>query len=185
MILETKRLIIREYNKKDINDFIRVTSQSSVKATTYGIPENYTNSYAKRWFRYLNKCRKNMEGYEYGIFLRDSGIYIGNAGLINISVLHNHAEITYYIDENYRNAGYATEAAREMLRLGFEYFGFEKITGLCMTVNPSSRRIMEKLGMKYEGIMREELLKNGVYYDIERHSILKGEYITNCKVERN
>ena len=124
-----------------------------------------------------------MEGYEFGMFLKDSGEYIGNVGLINVSMIHNHADITYYTDEKYRNMGYTSEAGHEMLRFGFECLGFEKISGLCMTVNPSSRRVMEKLGMKYEGVMRDELLKNGRYFDIERHSILRNEYFTNSKVE--
>ena len=180
---ETQRLIIREYCKKDIDDFIRVTSQESVKATTYGIPENYTKYYAKKWFKYLKQSIKTMEGYEFGMFLKEGNIYIGNVGLINVSMLHNHADITYYVDENYRNRGYSAEAAEVMLKLGFEHFGFEKISGLCMSINPASRRVMGKLGMKYEGTMRNELLKGGIYYDIERYSLLKNEYITNSKVE--
>ena len=180
---ETKRLFNREYSKKDLDAFIRVTSQLSVRATTYGIPDDYTKSYAKKWFKYLKKSMRDMEGYEFGMFLKDSGEYIGNVGLINVSMIHNHADITYYTDEKYRNMGYTSEAGHEMLRFGFECLGFEKISGLCMTVNPSSRRVMEKLGMKYEGVMRDELLKNGRYFDIERHSILRNEYFTNSKVE--
>ena len=88
---ETKRLFIREYSKKDLDAFIRVTSQLSVRATTYGIPDDYTKSYAKKWFKYLKKSMRDMEGYEFGMFLKDSGEYIGNVGLINVSMIHNHA----------------------------------------------------------------------------------------------
>ena len=74
------------------------------------------------------------------------------------------------------NNGYATEAAQEMLKYGFEKFGFNKIQGVCMSCNPASRRVMEKIGMKFEGTLRQDLLKDGIYYDIDRLSILKSEY---------
>lgn len=176
----TERLFIREYRRSDLDEFIRVTSQPEIYATTYGIPKNYTKRYAKRWFRYIRQNINNRQAYEFGMFLKENGRYLGNVGLINISSMHNHADISYYIDRNFRNMGFTTEAAGEMLRLGFEYFGFEKISGLCMTINPTSRRVMEKIGMKYEGTMRHELLKDGAYYDIDRLSLLRKEYITNC-----
>ena len=45
-----------------------------------------------------------------------------------------------------------------------------------MSCNPASRRVMEKIGMKFEGTLRQDLLKDGIYYDIDRLSILKSEY---------
>ena len=74
------------------------------------------------------------------------------------------------------NMGYASEAAREMLRYGFGTYGYNKISGVCMSCNPASRRVMEKIGMSYEGTLRQELFKDGTYYDIDRLSILKSEY---------
>ena len=50
-----------------------------------------------------------------------------------------------------------------------------------MSINYASRRIMEKIGMKFEGTLREDLLKDGVYYDMDHLSILKNEYFTDCK----
>ena len=177
----TERLIIREYTKKDLDDFLRVVRQPGIYRTTYGIPRDYSRLRAKKWLGFIKRNIRSMQSYEYGMFLRDSGEYIGNIGLINVSMTHNHAEISYYIDEAHRGLGLTTEAAREMLRLGFETFGFEKISGLCMAVNIASRRVMEKIGMTYEGTSRRELLKDGVYYDIDRLSILRNEYFTECK----
>lgn len=178
---ETERLKIREYTRRDIDAFLSVIQQPEIRATTVGIPEDYTRSRAKEWFRFLQQARTKMQSLEYGVFLKNTRRYVGNVGLINISLQHNHADISYYIDRDHQNIGIATEAAAEMLRFGFCDLGFEKISGVCLSVNPASRRVMEKLGMKYEGTSRHELLKNGVYYDTDRLSILKNEYITNCK----
>lgn len=180
----TERLLIREYRRSDLDAFIAVTAQPEVRATTYGIPENYTKLYGKRWFRFI---RKNMwigEAYEFGMFLKENGRYVGNVGLIHFNYEHHHAEITYYIDKNYRNLGLVTEAAKAMLRFGFGSCQLEKISGICMSCNEASRRVMEKIGMQYEGTLRRELFKDGVFYDIDRLSILREEYFTDCKVEK-
>lgn len=179
----TDRLIIREYTKRDIDSFLRVIRQPEIYPTTYGIPHNYSKLRAKWWFRVIKQNRRQGFAYEYGAFLRESGYYIGNVGLINIDRNHAHADISYYIDSGFTNKGYATEASLEMLRYGFEELGFHKINGVCMSVNGASRRVMEKSGMKYEGTLRQDLYKDGIYYDIDRLSILKDEYYTMRKVE--
>lgn len=177
----TERLIIREYRRSDLDDYIAVTSQPEIYETTYGIPKNYTKKYGKRYFRLIRENIRNMRAFEFGMFLRENGRYLGNVGLINISILHNHADISYYIDKNFKNMGFTTEAAREMLNFAFLNMGFEKISGICMCTNPASRRVMEKIGMIHEGTLRNELLKDGVYYDLDRLSILKNEYFTDSK----
>ena len=172
----TERLLIREYKKSDVDGFLHVVRQPEIYATTYGIPQNYSKFRAEWWLKTIKENMRNNLSYEFAVFLRDTGRYIGNVGLINVSFEHNRADISYYIDKDYMNKGYATEAALEMLKYGFETFGFNKIQGVCMSCNPASRRVMEKIGMRYEGTLRKDLLKDGFYYDIDRLSILKDEY---------
>ncbi len=178
----TERLVIREYKKSDLDEYINVTSQPEIFATTYGIPKDYTRKYAKKYFRLIRENIANMRAFELGMFLKTNGRYLGNIGLINISLAHKHADISYYIDKDFRNMGFTTEAAYQMIKFAFEFMHFEKVTGICMSSNTASRRVMEKIGMKFEGTMRNELLKNGVYYNLDRLSILKEEYFTdsNC-----
>ena len=172
----TERLIIREYKNKDLEGFLNVVRQPEIYAATYGIPKDYTMYMAKYWFRMIKKNMHEGTAYEFAVTLKDSGKYIGNVGLINITNEHNHADISYYIDREYMNMGYATEAAREMIRYGFETYGYNKIAGVCMSCNPASRRVMEKIGMIYEGTLCQDLFKDGKYYDIDRLSILRSEY---------
>ena len=172
----TERLWIREYQKRDIDGFLHVIRQPEIYATTYGIPKDYSRLRAKWWLKTIKENQKNNTAYEFAVILRDTGQYIGNVGLINVSFEHNRADISYYIDKDYMNQGYATEAAKEMLQYGFQTYGFNKIQGICMHCNPASRRVMEKIGMKYEGTLRQDLLKDGIYCDIDVLSILKKEY---------
>ncbi len=179
----TQRLIIREYVKDDIRDFLRVIRQPEIYPTTYGIPRDYSLLRAKWWMRVIKQNRREGSAFEYAVILRDSGEYIGNVGLINIDSNHAHCDISYYIDSSKTSCGYATEASMAMLDYGFYDLGFHKINGVCMSINAASRRVMEKLGMKYEGTLRQDLYKDGIFYDLDRLSILKDEYYTIRKVE--
>ncbi len=179
----TERLFIREYRKQDLDAFLEVVRQPQVYVMTYGIPISYSRARGKWWFKILHSNRIHHTSYEYAVFLKDTGRYIGNVGLINIDAIHRHADISYYIDHAVTGQGYATEAAGAMLQYGFGKLGFHKINGVCMHQNGASRRVMEKLGMHYEGTLRDDLYKDGEYYDLDRLSILEEEYYTFCKVE--
>ena len=177
----TERLVIKEYQKKDLDAFLRVVRQPEIYDTTYGIPRDYSRLRGKWWFRVIRRNRMMNEAYEYAVFLRDNGEYIGNVGLINLDHVHLHADISYYIASEYMNRGYATEAAREMVKYGFTELGFHKINGVCMHRNHAYRRVMEKLGMTFEGTLRDDMLKDGEFIDLDRLSILQDEYYTLCK----
>ena len=70
---ETERLKIREYTRRDIDAFLSVIQQPEIRATTVGIPEDYTRSRAKEWFRFLQQARMKMQSLEYGVFLKNTG----------------------------------------------------------------------------------------------------------------
>ncbi|MBQ8135304.1 MAG: GNAT family N-acetyltransferase, partial [Clostridia bacterium] len=101
----TERLIIREYKKSDIDDFLEVVRQPELYPTTYGIPREYTRKRAKNWLKFVKNNIRTMQSYEFGMFLKDDERYLGNVGLINVSMVHNHADISYYIDINFQNMG--------------------------------------------------------------------------------
>ena len=86
--------------------------------------------------------------------------------------LPNVPQKMYY----FTNYGYATEAAREMLRYGFESLGLHRIFATCFPYNPASGRILKKLGMQYEGCQREHLSKWGQFVDSELYGILWREW---------
>lgn len=176
----TDRLYIREYKKSDLDAYVHVVRQPEIYATTYGIPREYSRMMGRINLKFIKRNRIMGTALEYAVLLRENNRYIGNVGLINISHDHNRADISYFIDKDYMNKGYATEAAAVMLNFGFEGLGYHKISGVCMSANTASRRVMEKLGMTYEGTLREDLYKDGIYYDIDRLSILRSEYFTNC-----
>lgn len=177
--LKTERLIIREYKKSDAYELCRVFSQPQIYATTCGIPKNCNRFWAEWWISAVHANTKQHTAWEFGIFLKGSERYIGNVGIINIDWQNKNGDITYIIDSELWNQGFATEAAAKITEFGFKKIQAKRIGGTCMSINIASRRVMEKTGFRYEGTSRCSLLKDGYFYDIDHLSILNNEFFTN------
>lgn len=90
---------------------------------------------------------------------------VGAIGL-RIEPAHERAELGYWIGVPFWRRGYATEAAAAVIEFGFRELGLHRIYATHLTRNPASRRVMQKLGMEFEGCRRQHLLKWGQHEDI-------------------
>lgn len=99
-------------------------------------------------------------------------------GAIGLEFNHQSrlAELGYWIGVPYWNKGYTTEAARALLEYGFNTLGLNRIQARHMTNNPASGRVMQKLGMTYEGTHRQATRRFGEYQDLAVYAILRGQY---------
>jgi RimJ/RimL family protein N-acetyltransferase len=103
------------------------------------------------------------------------GTLLGSISL-HISQQDARAEVGWWIGVPYWNRGYCTEAARALLGYGFETLDLNRIQGRHLARNPASGRVMIKIGMRYEGTMRQAVCKWGVFEDVVLYAILKSEY---------
>ncbi|MFU8772395.1 MAG: GNAT family N-acetyltransferase [Anaerolineales bacterium] len=76
----------------------------------------------------------------------------------------------------YWKQGYCTEAAKEVIRYSFEQLGLNRVQARHMTKNPASGRVMQKVGMQYEGTLRQSLLRWETFEDAAMYSILRDEF---------
>ena len=171
--LETARLRIRPYSDADIPELLPLVGAPEVAATTLRIAHPYTEQDARDFFA----LAKEPDKLWLAVTLRADGRQIGGIGL-RIERQHQHAELGYWLGVAYWDHGYATEAAREMLRYGFEDLGLHRIFATHFKRNPASGRVLKKLGMHYEGCQREHLLKWGKFVDSEMYGILRQEWET-------
>jgi len=93
-----------------------------------------------------------------------------------ITTEHRRAEIGYWLGQEYRGKAYMIEAARAVLRYAFKSLELETVTAHHLRPNTSSGKVMQKLGMKYEGCRRKFYFHRGEYVDIIMYSILKEEF---------
>lgn len=170
--LETVRLQLRPYRDADIPELLPLIGRREVAATTLRIPYPYTEEDAKAFFAMAEEPGKLW----LAVTLRSDGHQIGGVGL-RVDEQHSNAELGYWLGVPYWGQGYATEAAREMLRYGFEYLQLHRIFASHFSHNPASGRILRKLGMRYEGCQREHLRKWNKFVDSELYGILRTEWM--------
>jgi RimJ/RimL family protein N-acetyltransferase len=90
------------------------------------------------------------------------------------------AEIGYVLDPAHAGHGYATEAARELLRLAFEGLGVRRVIAQCFADNEASWRLMERLGMRREQHTKQDSLhRDGRWLDGMMYAILEEEWVSS------
>jgi RimJ/RimL family protein N-acetyltransferase len=167
VILTTERLVLRPLTIDDAADVQRYASAYEIAANTLSIPHPYPVGGAEEWIR-------NHEGETFAIALRE-GDFIGTIGL-RIKPDDNRAELGYWIGVPYWGHGYAAEAARAMLAHGFDTLHLNRIFASHFSRNPASGRVLEKIGMKYEGTRRQHHRKWDEYLDAVMYAMLRNEF---------
>jgi len=169
--LETTRLKLRPYAESDTAELIPLIGAREVAATTGRIPHPYTEKDASRFVA----DAQGDDEVRLAITLRSDGRMIGGIGL-RLFEPHQHAELGYWLGVPYWGKGFATEAAREMLRYGFEALRLHRIFAMHFMHNPASGRILAKLGMRHEGCQRQHIRKWDQFVDLELYGLLRQEW---------
>jgi [ribosomal protein S5]-alanine N-acetyltransferase len=180
-VLETERLWLRPLTLADAPVIQSLVNDRRIAETTLNIPHPYPENGAADWIRRIRERRaQGYTDYTFGIDRKPDMTLIG---VISIHVWRDHrAEIGYWVGVDYWGQGYMTEAARRVICFGFEDLHLHRIIARYFTRNPASERVMQKVGMTFEGIMRQHLLKWGEFVDVGCYSILRSEYETQREV---
>lgn len=173
--LSTDRLILRPFTLDDAARVRKLAGEWEIAETTANIPHPYEEGMAEEWISTHEDAFENETGVTFAVVLRPEGSFIGAIGL-GLNKAHQLAELGYWIGKPYWNQGYCTEAAKEVLRYGFEDLELNRIQARYMTKNPASGRVMEKVGMRHEGVLRQSLNRFGAFEDAAIFSILRDEY---------
>lgn len=177
--LYTDCLILRPHTLDDAKELQRLIGDRAV-ADTMGsnIPYPYEDGMAEEWISHRQESFEKWQDVQYAITLRPGGDLIGGIGL-RMDKPNENAELGYYIGKPYWNQGYCTEAARAVVRYGFETLALHRIFANHMTRNPASGRVMQKIGMKQEGHRRQHWKKWDKFEDVELYAILRSEWLKN------
>ncbi|RKE46893.1 GNAT family N-acetyltransferase [Sphingobacterium detergens] len=168
--LETDRLILDKITVEDIPQIVLYLQDKIFSDYTSNIPYPYRKEDAEFWLKLSAEAFKNRKGFTFAI--RDkTGKFLGAIGLHDEG--SDKAELGYWISIPNWNNGYVTEAAKAIIDFGFRELNFNKIYATYFPHNPASGKVMEKIGMKKEALLKQHLKKNGKYYDIPMYSIFK------------
>lgn len=173
--LETERLILRPFVEGDAPRIAELAGDAEIADTTLRIPHPYTAGMASEWIGTHQAIREKGLTLFYAIDNKEGCELVGSTG-IDIDILQSRADIGYWIGREYWNRGYATEAAARLLGYVFTVMRLHKVVSHHFARNLISGRVLEKLGMKREGLLRAHVRKSGAWEDIVQYGILDTEY---------
>jgi [ribosomal protein S5]-alanine N-acetyltransferase len=173
--IETERLLLRKIIFSDVADIFEYASDPKVSEyTMWSTHDSIEDS--KFFVKSLIKMYKRRELVDWGIVHKSDNKFIGTCGYVEWSMTHSRAEIGYALSRKYWGAGYMSEAVSAAMEFGFREMLLNKIEGKCEINNIGSARVMEKVGMRSEGILRQHIFVKGRYWDLKTYGLLAEEF---------
>ena len=112
----------------------------------------------------------------WGVVHRADQRLIGTCGFSAYSPISGSGFLSYALARQYWGEGLTTEAVLEVLDFGFTVMGLHRVQATCIVDNVGSWRVMEKAGMRYEGVLKGLAVKHGQRWDMKVYSVLRGEW---------
>ncbi len=169
-------LLLKPFTLAIAEDFSQQANDSQVQATDINFLLPFTPEHAQEAVRrYINEWNQKT-CYYFAIHQAETNQFIGGISL-RLQPEHTLADMGYWLGSAFWGKGYATFAAREIVKLAFVEFGVDKLYAQHMSHNPASGRVMQKIGMTQEGVLRDHWLKEGKRYDLVMYGLLRSEFL--------
>lgn len=168
---------LRDYGKEDLEMAKKFVNTPEVKQYVEpGIPYLYTLANEEKWYEAISA---NSDTYNFAIEDRKTGKYLGGCGVNEVDWKNSKVVVGIFIGASeYRNKGYGTDAMKVLVKFIFEQMNINKVKLGAYSFNQRAIRCYEKVGFQVEGVLKEELFRNGKYHDIVEMSIFKKDYFS-------
>lgn len=172
--LATKRLTLRSLTVEDAADLFAYASDPEM-AIFVEWPQHQTIADSKTHIRRM-LAHHAAGNYHWGITDQNDGRLIGSCGFVATAPGHRRAEVVYAVARDRWGQGIATEAVAAVIRFGFMDLHLNRIEARCLPEHAASRRVMAKLGMSFEGVLRQHVLMKGRFVDLAMYALLRDDW---------
>jgi RimJ/RimL family protein N-acetyltransferase len=176
MMLETSRLLLREFAEDDWpavlayqDDPLYLRYYELTQQTAIG-----SRAFVRMFL--AQQAEQPRTRFQLAVILKAESQLIGNCGIRINDPEHREANIGYELDSRFWNRGYATEAAREVVRFGFDVLRMHRIWSWCVAENTGSARVLEKAGMQREGRLRAKEFYKDRWHDHLLYAMLESDW---------
>jgi RimJ/RimL family protein N-acetyltransferase len=180
MKLTTKRLILRDYRRSDLDALVENINDLEISKNLLVVPHPYTVKDGEWWISHCEEeAKKNPRSkYSFAIALKEDGVFVGGIGLDKVDSYQGTAEIGYWLGKRYWRQGIMSEAVAEVIRFGFEDLGLRRIDLNAFAENVASNELAKKFGFAYEGtgIKRARAKSDGVVHDENYYGLLREQW---------
>lgn len=173
-MLTCENLLFRLPTHNDVDALCALKNNEKAALLLGGVHRNYTLTDIEKWIEFHNN---NPEEVLYVMEDTSVGSLIGHVGLYKIDHVAKKAEFGILIaDDNSRGKGYGTKSTLLMVDYAFNSLGMHKVTAEVLCENAPSIAMFKRCGFSIDGCLRDDVYKNGRYYDVLSLSILDDEF---------
>src|SRR5262245_16020840 len=173
---ETKRLILRDFQIDDWKAVHEYARDPKVVAFVPWGPNSADQTIEFVRTTIAEAGRPNRKKFELAIVLKGEDRLIGGVGLRLSGTENRDAGMGYVLHPGFWNRGLATETAAAIVEFGFRRHGLHRIWAECDPANAASARVLEKIGMIREGLLRQHKWYKEDWRDSLIYSILYPEW---------
>ena len=173
--LETKRLILRQLRRSDVPDLYTIFSDPAV-TRYWSTGPLATLEDADALYDDIENGRESNQFFQWGIALKDTDVVVGTVTLFAWNPEHRRAELGFALASRVWNRGYGSEAVRSIVTFAFRELSLHRLEADTDPRNVASLRILEGLGFREEGYMRERYHMNGEPQDAVLIALLRTEW---------
>ena len=173
--IATPRLLLRKFRKDDAEMMYR-NYASDPEVTRYLTwPPHASADVTRQFVDYVLGRYETENGYDWAIVYE--GEVVGSIGVVSISEKDEYCEVGYCLSRKLWGRGIMPEALKAVVGFLFNVADFNCVCAYHDAANPASGKVMQKAGMKRDGILRaRKKYHDGEYHDFVYYSILKSEY---------
>ena len=153
--IETERLLLRKFEYTDEDSMLRNWIADPEVQHNYGEPVYSTSEEVRAFMDKIMEGYSRPHYYKWAVIEKDSRECVGLIAYFLVDVKNEFAEIEYCIGTAFQGKGYATEACKAVIRYGFDVIGLHKVQICARPSNAPSRKVIEKCGFEYEGMLRD------------------------------
>lgn len=175
--MQNEKVFLRRLSKDDAEAIASMANDKDIYASTLNIPYPYSIDDANFWLELQEKQFEENRAYNFAIISKVDNAIVGVIGLNKGSA--NKGELGYWIGKKYWNQGYATSATSLLLSYAFNELLYNRVYSKHFASNLASGKVMQKNHMQYEGKLKMDELKDGVYHDIILYGLCKDDYLKN------
>lgn len=150
VILETERLVLREWEPEDAEALFAVVGDAEVMRFVDEGKPWADIARVRDWISRLQVSYRTRGYSRWAVVEKEGGRAVGSCGFAPLP-WSGEIDFGYMFARDCWGRGYATEIGRDALRYGFERLGFREVVASVAPEHAPSRRVLEKLGFKYRG----------------------------------
>ena len=175
LTIQTERLVLKKYCRKDLDGFYALKSEPLVWKYSSQLVTSSKEECETQLMNLINVYDADKYNF-HALFLKDPLEYIGEAGIISYNADCNRIVVGYNLLPKFWGKGYCTEIMKELVKFSFQQLKVERIEALVCEENRASRKVLIKTGFVMEGLLRNYAYINNQYCNVCYFGIIREDF---------